>query len=167
LNPHLVFAGRPNDPLVDVFIDGIQAGGVRVTRVLEDVHTLIDAVTPESIVGGFSRGARLSVSVAEQVPVAGLILLGYPFHPKGEPSDLVMRDRLCALRVSTLVLQGERDVHGNRQRIGDIGGCVTMAWLRDGNHRFIPRQSSGLESGELLADAVATALAFIRRLSPS
>jgi predicted alpha/beta-hydrolase family hydrolase len=166
LSAHLVFAGRQDDPLVDAFVAGIVAGGVRVTRVLEDVNALVEVTMPESFVGGFSRGARLSVSVGEQVPVRGLVLLGYPFHPKGDPSDCAMRDRLYGLGVPTLVIQGERDAHGNRQRIGNVGGSVTVAWLRDGNHRFVPRQSSGLASGALMADAVATALGFISDVRP-
>lgn len=165
MSPHLVFAGQSDDPLADAFTDGLVACGIRVSRVPMDIRGLSDAATSERFVGGFSRGARLSVGVAEQIPVRGLILLGYPFHPKGEPSELSMLARLRAVSVPSLVIQGERDVHGNRQRIGEVGGLVTMSWVHDGNHRFVPRQSSGLDASELLAEAVTAALGFMRRVS--
>ncbi|PRW57086.1 Testis-expressed sequence 30 [Chlorella sorokiniana] len=64
------------------------------------------------VLAGHSMGARGAASIAGEqpaaVPVAACLLLSYPLHPPGKPSDL--RDALLhQLRVPTLLVRGSKD----------------------------------------------------------
>ncbi|MFT7580428.1 MAG: putative alpha/beta-hydrolase family hydrolase [Myxococcota bacterium] len=162
----LVFGSREADPWSANLLTRLEAAGVTIVRVAEDASVLAAASRPDRFLGGFSRGARFAVEAAEIAPPRGLILFGYPFHPKGRPTELDARDRLAHITVPTLVIQGARDVHGNRQQIRDVGPNVTVTWLADGNHRFVPRLASPQSPVELLNEAVRGAAAFMAQLSP-
>jgi hypothetical protein len=60
-------------------------------------------------VSGKSMGGRIgSMAVAEGMPAAGLVFLGYPLHPPGKPERI--RDaHLDDVRVPMLFIQGTRD----------------------------------------------------------
>ena len=64
------------------------------------------------IIGGKSMGGRVASMVADEMHdagrVAGLICLGYPFHPPGRP-DRTRTEHLAALTTPTLIVQGTRD----------------------------------------------------------
>jgi hypothetical protein len=60
------------------------------------------------IIGGKSMGGRIASLVADEAGVAGLICLGYPFHPAGK-SDRLRVEHLRDLKTPTLIVQGERD----------------------------------------------------------
>lgn len=60
-------------------------------------------------VGGKSFGGRMaSVAVAEGLPAAGLVFLGYPLHPPGKP-DRVRDGHLDGIEAPMLFLQGTKD----------------------------------------------------------
>ncbi len=60
-------------------------------------------------VGGKSFGGRMSsVAVAEGLPAAGLVFLGYPLHPPGKP-ERVRDEHLYGIQVPMLFLQGTKD----------------------------------------------------------
>ena len=40
------------------------------------------------VIGGKSLGGRIASMIADEAGVAGLICLGYPFHPPGKPDRL-------------------------------------------------------------------------------
>src|SRR5262245_18430690 len=40
------------------------------------------------VIGGKTMGGRMASLVAEEAKVAGLVCLGYPFHPVGKPDQL-------------------------------------------------------------------------------
>ncbi|HKC25723.1 MAG TPA: alpha/beta family hydrolase, partial [Thermoanaerobaculia bacterium] len=40
------------------------------------------------VIGGKSLGGRMASLVADEEKVAGLVCLGYPFHPPGQPKKL-------------------------------------------------------------------------------
>ena len=65
-------------------------------------------------IGGKSMGGRIATHVAAadaDLPVCGLVLLGYPLHPPGRPSE--RRDaHLPDVRRPMLIVQGERDAFG-------------------------------------------------------
>ena len=61
------------------------------------------------LAGGKSMGGRIaSMAVAEGMPAAGLVFLGYPLHPPGRP-DKIRDAHLDAVPVPMLFLQGTRD----------------------------------------------------------
>jgi predicted alpha/beta-hydrolase family hydrolase len=68
--------------------------------------------------GGHSYGGRqASLLVAEEPElVAGLLLLSYPLHPPGRPTDL-RTAHLPRLRVPTLFVHGDRDPFGSLDEI--------------------------------------------------
>ena len=103
--------------------------------------------------------------MADDANVAGLVCLGYPFHPPGKPDKLRV-DHLQSLRTPTLILQGERDPFGNREQGAGypLSKTVQLHWLTDGEHSFKPRKSSGVSLEENLADAVQAVVSFASQL---
>ncbi|KAA6183676.1 alpha/beta hydrolase [Thiohalocapsa marina] len=95
-------------------------------------------------IGGKSLGGRIASLLADEAGVAGLVCLGYPFHPPGRPQRLRVQ-HLADLRTPTLICQGERDPFG---RLGEVEGyplspAIRLAWIPDGEHSFKPRKASG------------------------
>ncbi|PXA67202.1 alpha/beta hydrolase family protein [Cryobacterium arcticum] len=117
---------------------------------------------------GKSYGGRLaSMAVAEGMPAAGLVFLGYPLHPPGKPEAL--RDaHLYGLEVPMLFLQGTRDPFAAPSEIASvvekIGARATLWMLEEANHSFEIRgaRRSAAEVGESLAPVVTE---FVRGTS--
>ena len=63
---------------------------------------------PSVVIGGKSMGGRMASLIADELHVRGLVCLGYPFHPPGQPEKLRTK-HLAALKTRALVIQGERD----------------------------------------------------------
>jgi predicted alpha/beta-hydrolase family hydrolase len=61
-------------------------------------------------------GGRIASLVAEEAGVAGLVCLGYPFHPTGKP-DRLRVEHLESNKTPTLILQGDRDPFGSREEV--------------------------------------------------
>jgi predicted alpha/beta-hydrolase family hydrolase len=109
------------------------------------------------IIGGKSMGGRVaSIITSENNPsVTGCVCLGYPFHPPNKPSTL-RTEHLKEVSSKILICQGERD------RLGTIGEVKTYTlspnieffWLKDGDHGFKPRKSSGTTEEENWLEAV-------------
>lgn len=116
------------------------------------------------IIGGKSMGGRVASMAADKLyasgAIAGLVCLGYPFHPPGKP-DNVRTAHLEHLACPTLIVQGERDPFGGKAEIERyaLSPKIDMVWVPDGDHDFGPRGGSGFtRKGNLTlaADAVAT-----------
>ncbi len=75
------------------------------------------------IIGGKSMGGRVASMIADEAysggRIAGLLCLGYPFHPPGKPTQLRTR-HLADLRTPTLVCQGTRDEFGTRDEVDGL-----------------------------------------------
>lgn len=100
-------------------------------------------------IGGKSMGGRVASMIAEDAyrrgAIAGIVCLGYPFHPPGKP-DTLRTAHLEALSVPTLICQGTRDPFGTRQEVNEykLSGAIDICFLEDGDHDFKPRKASGL-----------------------
>lgn len=96
------------------------------------------------VIGGKSMGGRIASLVADEAGVAGLICLGYPFHPTGKPDQLQV-EHLQTIKTPTLIVQGERDPFGNREEVAGykLSPAIQIDWVEDGDHSFKPRKSSG------------------------
>lgn len=113
-------------------------------------------------VGGKSMGGRYASLYAAEPGVsgiAGIVCLGYPFHPPGKP-DRLRIEHLGRLSVPMLIVQGERDSFGTRAEVDGYGlpGSIDIAWAPDGDHSLKPRKASGRsEAGnlDLAAEAIA------------
>lgn len=117
-------------------------------------------------IGGKSMGGRIASMVADEAGVAGLVCLGYPFHPPGQPDKLRVA-HLERLRTPTLIVQGERDAFGTREEVAryHLSKEIRILFLRDGDHSFKPRASSGRTEAQNLAEAVAVVAAFLAKVA--
>jgi predicted alpha/beta-hydrolase family hydrolase len=73
-------------------------------------------------IGGKSMGGRIATQVAaasRELPVAGLVLLGYPLHPPGRP-DTLRAAHLPAVARPMLFVQGSRDSFGTPHELAPI-----------------------------------------------
>jgi len=114
------------------------------------------------VIGGKSMGGRMASLVADDASVAGLVCLGYPFHPVGKPDKLRIA-HLQAIRTPTLILQGTRDPFGTRDEVAGyrLASSVEVQWLEDGNHDFTPRKASGRTQSQNWQEALAAIVAFV------
>jgi predicted alpha/beta-hydrolase family hydrolase len=106
---------------------------------------------PRVVIGGKSLGGRIASMVADETRARGLVCLGYPFHPPGQP-DKLRTAHLGALQTPALIIQGERDAFGGREEITRYGlaPAIRIEWMPDGDHSWKPRAHSGsTEKGNL------------------
>ena len=136
--------------------------------VLDEVVTLLE---PRGVVavGGKSMGGRIASQVVAARPdtpawhrVGGLVLLGYPLHPPGQP-DRPRTAHLPSISVPVLLVQGTRDAFGMRQEVEPIFMALTapvdFEFVDRGDHGFAVPKSSGRTEADVLdtiADRVAT-----------
>jgi predicted alpha/beta-hydrolase family hydrolase len=111
---------------------------------------------------GKSFGGRMaSMAVAEGMPAAGLVFLGYPLHPPGRP-EKARDEHLPGITVPMLFLQGRNDPFAipNAQLdevVARVGPTATLEWIEDANHSFEVkgRKRPAAEVGAALAPRVA------------
>lgn len=122
------------------------------------------------LIGGKSMGGRVASLVADELHgagrIAGLVCLGYPFHPTGKPEQL-RTAHLASLATPALFVQGERDPFGNRAEVEGypLSPRIAMHWAGDGDHDLGPRGGKGFtRRGNLEASADAVA-AFAQSLT--
>lgn len=120
---------------------------------------------PRVVVGGKSLGGRIASMVADEVNARGLVCLGYPFHPPGDPSRL-RAAHLADLRVPALFVQGTRDPFGTREDVAGytLSGAIRIAWLEAGDHSFKPPARSGRTEAQNLEEGIAAVAGFVEGL---
>jgi predicted alpha/beta-hydrolase family hydrolase len=129
-------------------------------------HTVIDKIGPEGLlIGGKSMGGRIASMVADDAGVAGLVCLGYPFHPPGKP-EKQRTAHLAALRTPALFCQGERDAFGARDEVEAyaLSDAIQIEWMPDGDHSLKPRKKSGRSESDNLDLARDLIVAFAHSL---
>ena len=110
------------------------------------------------VIGGKSMGGRVASMVADDLfaegRIAGLLCLGYPFHPPEKPAQL-RTAHLMTLTTPALICQGTRDPFGTKEEVPAYGlpERIRLLWLEDGDHDLKPRKSI---SGFTAADHLAT-----------
>ncbi|MBT2773135.1 alpha/beta fold hydrolase [Halomonas sp. ISL-60] len=99
--------------------------------------------------------------------VPGVVVAGYPFHPTKAPDKLRL-DHWPAIACPMLILQGERDPFGTREEVAGyaLPPNAQLSWLKDGDHDFKPRRSSGLNQTVLIDEATQIAASFVRAQTP-
>ena len=115
------------------------------------------------VIGGKSMGGRFASMVADEAGVRGLVCLGYPFHPPGQPAKL-RTAHLEQLKTPALIIQGTRDQFGTREEVEGytLSPSIRFLWLEDGDHSFKPRASSGKTERGHIEEAVRAVAAFAR-----
>ena len=122
------------------------------------------------IIGGKSMGGRVASMVADGLHaggrIAGLLCIGYPFHPPGRP-DQPRVAHLAGLRTPTLICQGTRDVFGSREEVSgyDLSGRIEILWLEDGDHDLKPRRASRFTHAQHLRTLAVAAKAWADRIA--
>ena len=112
------------------------------------------------LVGGKSFGGRMaSVAVAEGLPAAGLVFLGYPLHAPGKP-DRVRDEHLYGIEVPMLFLHGTRDPFADPSVLAPVlrklGDRATHHPVEGGGHSLErSRKDDPREVGASLAPIVA------------
>lgn len=124
------------------------------------------AATGPLVIGGKSMGGRVASMVADGLlaegRTAGLLCLGYPFHPPEKPAQL-RTAHLMALATPTLICQGTRDPFGTKDEVPGYGlpERIRFLWLEDGDHDLKPRKSvSGFTAADHLATMASTVKAW-------
>jgi predicted alpha/beta-hydrolase family hydrolase len=98
------------------------------------------------VIGGKSMGGRVASMIADELhgakKVAGLLCLGYPFHPPGKPESLRTK-HLEVLATPALISQGTRDIFGSREEVSGykLSEKIEILWLEDGDHDLKPRKA--------------------------
>lgn len=123
------------------------------------------------IIGGKSMGGRVASMIADDLfktgAINGLLCVGYPFHPPGEP-EKVRTGHLLDLETPTLICQGTRDQFGSAEEVAtyELSPRIDLIWLEDGNHDLTPRKKlSGLSSDDHLRTVAKAVAAWVRQLS--
>ncbi len=115
------------------------------------------------VIGGKSLGGRIASMVADESGVAGLVCLGYPFHPPGRPEKL-RTEHLANLRTRALFVQGTRDTFGTEKDVAGytLSPRIVFHWLPDGDHSWKPRASSGRTEAQNLEEGIAAVGDFLK-----
>ena len=118
------------------------------------------------IIGGKSMGGRIASMIADETQAAGLLCIGYPFHPVGKPEQL-RTAHLKHLRKPTLIAQGTRDPFGTQDEVAtyDLSPAIQILWMEDGDHDLRPRKRvSGLTIKNHLASLAREVREWTSRL---
>ncbi|MGO7668431.1 alpha/beta family hydrolase [Rhizobium ruizarguesonis] len=144
----------------------------RAERLIPEYEAAIDELGASGplIIGGKSMGGRVASMIADDLhrrgKIAGLLCLGYPFHPPGQPEKL-RTGHLTGLTTPALICQGTRDEFGTRDEVPgyDLSNRIEILWLEDGDHDLKPRKSiSGFSSADHLATMAKAVKAWAERL---
>jgi predicted alpha/beta-hydrolase family hydrolase len=114
----------------------------------------IDAVRARGdarlFIGGKSMGGRIATQVAahEDVDVAGLVLLGYPLHPPGQPKKL-RTAHLPKVRAPMLCVQGSRDAFGTPEELAPyvegLARGTRLFVVEGGDHSLATSRGKGAD----------------------
>jgi predicted alpha/beta-hydrolase family hydrolase len=152
------------------YMAGRRTGGSRrpppkAERLVDEYRAAVAAAGPGAalLIGGKSMGGRVASLVADDLHaagrIAGLVCLGYPFHPPGKP-ERPRTAHLERLACPALIVQGERDPFGTRAEAEAmrLSPAIRFHWAGDGDHDLGPRGGSGFtRKGNLAAAADAVA----------
>jgi predicted alpha/beta-hydrolase family hydrolase len=128
------------------------------------------------VIGGKSMGGRMATMVAAAAdagtapvahPIAGVVALGYPLHPPGQPEKLRVA-HFATLRTPLLVVQGTRDDFGSpgelAPHLAPLGPLATIHPIDRGDHSFkvtgLPKGTQGTVLDGILDTVAAWARAL-------
>ncbi|HXK10927.1 MAG TPA: alpha/beta family hydrolase [Vicinamibacteria bacterium] len=117
--------------------------------------------------GGRSMGGRIaSQVVAAGGRADGLAFLGYPLHPPGQP-ERRREAHLPRIEAPMLFVQGTRDDFAREDLllalVERLGPRAELAHIREADHSFGVRKSSGRAPEDVLADVRDALLAWLDR----
>ncbi len=149
-----------------------EAGGRRIDPepvLLATVRAAVQAGREEArglplLAGGKSMGGRMTSRAAAAEPlgaVSGLVFLGFPLHPAGQPG-VSRAEHLSRVDLPLLFLQGTRDTLADlallRPVIAELRPRATLRVIEHADHMFHVLKRSG-RTNEQVLDELATAVA--------
>lgn len=144
----------------------------KAESVMPEYVAAIDALKAKGklIIGGKSMGGRVASMVTDTLHragrAAGLLCLGYPFHPPGRPEQL-RTAHLATLQTPALICQGTRDPFGTRAEVEGyaLSPAIRLLWLEDGDHDLKPRKAvSGFTAADHMRTMASAVAAWARAL---
>jgi predicted alpha/beta-hydrolase family hydrolase len=99
-------------------------------------------------IGGKSMGGRIAsqIAAADVGDLLGLVFLGYPLHPPGNPEKL-RATHLPMIKAPMLFVQGSRDTFGTAEELRPIvkklKGRATLHVVEGGDHSLKVPKSAG------------------------
>jgi uncharacterized protein len=144
----------------------------RAETLQPEYRAAIDALASSGklIIGGKSMGGRVASMIADEAraagTIAGLLCLGYPFHPVDKPQQL-RTAHLADLKTPTLIVQGTRDPFGTPEEVATyrLSKAIEILWLEDGDHDLKPRKKiSGFSAADHLKTMAEHVAAWSRNL---
>jgi hypothetical protein len=102
------------------------------------------------------------VAAKDGVDVAGVVMLGYPLHPPGEPQKLRV-EHLPKVRAPMLFVQGSRDTFGTQQEMEPVVAGLPRARLlliEGGDHSLAVPKKSGVTLPQTMAHVAAEIARF-------
>ena len=184
-------SGAPMDtPFMNEFTAFAISGGIRVVRfefafmagrrttgkkppppkaekLIDEFLSALAELDAENVfIGGKSLGGRVASMMAQQCfedgKIAGLVCLGYPFHPPGKPEKL-RTAHFAGYNCPSLICQGENDPFGKRPEIEQytLPTSFEFHWALFGDHHMTPPKRSGLTSQDNWVSAAAAVAAFM------
>ena len=140
--------------------------------VIAAVAAAVPSARRALFIGGKSMGGRIATQVAAadpDLPIAGVVLLGYPLHPPGRPDQ--RRDKhLPAVRRPMLFIQGTRDAFGTPSELAPIldplRPAAVLHPVAQGDHSFkLPRKDPTVQA-DAYAAIQRTIVAWVRAPAP-
>ena len=118
-------------------------------KIIEAYHAgKFHSLEGKLVIGGKSMGGRIASQVGAKggVDIAGLVFLGYPLHPPGNPAKL--RDaHLPSIREPMLFMQGAKDAFGTPDELRPIlkrlKAPVELCPVEEADHSLkVPKKAS-------------------------
>ena len=136
--------------------------------VIERVRAEVESAQQSLFIGGKSMGGRIASQVAAAdaaLPIAGLVLLGYPLHPPGKPDE--RRDKhLPAIARPMLFVQGTRDAFGTPAELAPLVDALqpppALHVVPQGDHSFKLARKDPAAQAALYAELQRVIAAWIR-----
>jgi predicted alpha/beta-hydrolase family hydrolase len=140
--------------------------------VIETAHDVVKSAGRTLVIGGKSMGGRIATQVAATdtaLPIAGLVLLGYPLHPPGRPER--SRDaHLPAVGRPMLFIQGTRDGFGTpeelRPVLARLEPAPTLHEIAGGDHSFKVSGRDPARQTAVFDEVERTIIDWVARLRP-
>ena len=136
--------------------------------VIDASRAEVESARRSLFIGGKSMGGRIATQVAAAdsgLPLAGLVLLGYPLHPPGKPAE--RRDKhLPAIARPMLFVQGSRDAFGTPDELAPIVSALqpspTLHVAPRGDHSFKLSRKDPAAQAAIYADLQRIIAAWLR-----
>ena len=133
------------------------------------IETFAQSSRAKLVIGGKSMGGRIASQVAavDASGLAGLVFLGYPLHPPGQP-DKLRAKHLPDIRAPMLFVQGAKDAFGTPAELKPILRSLKRAELcvvEDADHSFKVPKRAALSQEKVDAFVLDQIEAWLRRIA--